>query len=308
MPWVVCPRCHFSQMPAERCRRCGETLAPPTSSAGEPPPTLPGKTPVSRKTGPLVALAAAVVLAALLWLGRSRTGPETAAPAQTPVPTSGPLDLSGRWRAQLSKTIGADPARPVLKEISIESGRDGSILGARVVFTDPGRGGAGAGYHIAPDGARRLAAAAAALDVEPRGAAAPIDFLQLPGWVPERARLWRAIEGAGRSAQPSHYLLVESLEADYLIQAGINESGFLSYVFFSSAYAPRRGEDVLSRVIHPGAGASLAGFQNLVWDLSGSANFLKLQLSVTLSGPEGGAADALTLTRSPDGASPASAD
>lgn len=298
MPTVVCTRCRFSQMPAERCGRCGEALQPPTSSPEEPGPPQAKKPPLSLRAGPLAALGAAVILGTLLWIGRSGKGPEAAAPAPTAGPTAGPLDLSGRWRGQLSKVIGANPPRPILKEISIESGREGGIFGARVVFTDPGRGGAGAGYRIAPDGPRRLAAAAAALDAEPKGAPVSIDFLQLPGWVPERARLWRALEGAGRGAGPAHYVLIESLESDYLIQAGINESGFLSYAFFSPAYAPRRGEDVLSRVIHPGADASLRGFQNLVWDLSGAADFLKLQLPVTLSGPEGATPDTITLTRS----------
>ena len=297
MPWLVCPRCHFSQMPAERCRRCGEVLQSATAPSGPAPPSG-GKTLLTRNARWLAA-AAVLIVAALLWLGRSGGRPEPAGPPATPVPTAGPLDLSGRWHAQLSKTIGANPPRPVLKEISIETGRDGGILAARVVFTDPGRGGAGAGYRIAPDGRERLAAAAAALRAEPKGAALPIDFLKPPGWVPERERLWKAIEGAAQGAETAHYLLVESLETDYLIQAGINESGFLSYAFFSPEYAPKRGEDVLSRVIHPDPGASLRGFQNLIWDLSGAADFLKLQLPVTLSGPEGGAPDALTLTRAP---------
>ena len=121
-----------------------------------------------------------------------------------------------------------------------------------------------------------------------------MEFVKLPGWIPERDRMWRALEGAGPNP---HYLLVESLETDYVVQAGINETGFLSYAFFSPAYAPGRGEDVLSRVIHPEPGASLSGFRDLVWDLSGAADFLTLQLPVTLSGPEGGAADTVTLTR-----------
>jgi len=86
------------------------------------------------------------------------------------------------------------------------------------------------------------------------------------------------------------------VEDDYLVQAGINESGFLSYVFFSKAYASDRGLDALSRVIHPEPGSSLRGFHDLVWDFSGSADFLALQVNATLSGPDGSLAK-LTLTR-----------
>ncbi|MGH9369672.1 MAG: hypothetical protein ACRD3M_18625 [Thermoanaerobaculia bacterium] len=296
MPWVVCPRCRFRQMTTERCQRCGETLAPPAAPSEATPTPPPGRA-TSRNARWLAALAGAAMLLVFLWLGRSGRPPASVARKAAPVPTAGPLDLSGRWQAQLSKMAGANPPHPVLKEIWIESSLDGGILAARVVFTDPGRGGAGAGYRIVSDGARRLAEAAPSFATEPKGAPLPTDFLQLPGWVPERARLWRALEGAGGGGEPARYLLVESLETDYLVQAGINESGFLSYAFFSPAYAPARGSDVLSRIIHPEPGASLRGFQNLVWDLSGAADFLELRLPVTISGPEGGAPDRITLTR-----------
>ncbi len=297
MASIVCPRCRFRQFPAERCRRCGETLTGIAPSAEGAPAVPTTKPPATRGARWLAAAAGVVVLAALLWLSRTSRSTESAGPPAAAAPTPGALDLSGRWHGQVSKILGTNPPRPVLKEVSVESGRDGGILAASLIFTDPGRGGAGAGYRITPDGGRRLTEATAALAGEPAGAALSIDFLSLPGWVPERTRLWRALEGAGHGGAPAHYLLVESLETDYLIQAGINESGFVSYAFFSPPYAPKRGEDVLSRVIRPGPGASLRGFQNLVWDLSGAANFLTLQLPVTISGPEGGAPDAVTLTR-----------
>ena len=92
------------------------------------------------------------------------------------------------------------------------------------------------------------------------------------------------------------YLLLESVEDDYLVQAGFNRSGFLSYAFFSRDYAHDRGLDALSGVIHPDPGSSLRGFRNLVWDLSGSADFLSLEVHATLSGPEG-SPDRITLKR-----------
>jgi hypothetical protein len=246
-----------------------------------------------------VAAAAAAALIAALWLARRGGESQASAPPAARVPTVASIDLSGRWHASISKSLGGNPSRPVLKEISLDSDREGGIEAARLVLTDPGQGGAGAGYRTAPDGARRLSEVASALaSASPgSGVALSLDFLELPGWIPVRPRLWKPIEGAGRGSEPARYLLVESLETDYLIQAGINESGFLSYVFFSPAYAPARGTDQLSRVIHPEPGASLRGFRDLVWDLSGAADFLKLDLPVTVSGPEGGTSDSVILLR-----------
>ena len=81
-----------------------------------------------------------------------------------------------------------------------------------------------------------------------------------------------------------------------LIQAGVNATGFLSYLYLSPAYASGRGTDALSKVIHPGPESSLRGFRNLVWDLSGSADFVTLQVTATISGPTG-SADRITLRR-----------
>ena len=303
MDWVVCPRCHFSQQPAERCRRCGQALPAPGSPAVAPPPpgaeaarTPSGKS-LARRAGVLVAAAAVLLLLLVLRMLRPAAGPPAVPESSPPAPTAAALDLSGRWHGSLSKTIAGKPPRPVLTEILLESDRGGRFVAGRVVFTDPGRGGAAAGYRMAPDGPRRLAEASAALAADPHGAALALDFLQLPGWVPARDRLWKAFEGASPGPAPASYLLVESLETDYLLQAGVNSSGFLSWVCFSPDEAPPRGRDEISRVIHPEPGASLSGFRNLIWDLSGAANFLTMQLPVTISGPEGGAADPITLTR-----------
>lgn len=298
MSWVVCTRCHFSQMPGGQCRRCGAALSSPASaSAPGPSPEAPSPPAPSRSRWIAAAAAAALVLVAALLLSRRGERPAPPGPTAAPSPTAASIDLSGKWRATVSKTLGGNPPRPVLKEISIESDRDGAIRAARVTFTDPGRGGAGAGYQTAPDGPRRVSEAAAALAAARTGASLTLDFLELPGWVPARPRLWKEIEGAAQGAGTSRYVLVESLETDYLIQAGITETGFLSYVFFSPDYAPARGEDQLSRVIHPEPGSSLRGFRDLLWDLSGAADFLKLELSVSVSGPEGGAPDHLVLKR-----------
>jgi len=147
-----------------------------------------------------------------------------------------------------------------------------------------------------PDGRRRVDEIAGLLAKDPRGASLPIDFIPYPAWVPKRARVWRALEGHSRKSASARYLLLESVEDDYLVQAGINPSGFLSYAFFSPSYAAGRGVDSLSGAIHPEQGSSLYRFRNLVWDLSGEADFLSMEVHATLSGPEG-MPDRLTLKR-----------
>jgi hypothetical protein len=137
------------------------------------------------------------------------------------------------------------------------------------------------------DGRRRVDEIATLLARDPRGATLPIDFIPYPAWVPKRARVWRALEGQSRVSANIRYLLLESVEDDYLVQAGVNPSGFLSYAFFSPPFASDRGVDSLSGVIHPEPGSSLYRFHNLVWDLSGEADFLSMEVHATLSGPEG---------------------
>lgn len=245
-----------------------------------------------------VGLASAVVLIflwALFGKGRSDRAPEEALPLR-PTPAPWTLDLTGRWQGQVSKLLSGPPPRPALKEVSLETDREGDIYAASVVLTDPGRGGAGAGYRIVPDGGRKLQQILAALSASPVGAALPIDFIAYAPWIPKRDRIWRPLEGHKGQPEEVQYLLLESVEDDYLVQAGVNQTGFLSYAFFSPSYASGRGIDVLSRVIHPGPGSSLGGFENLIWDLSGAADFVNLQVIVTVSGPDG-QADKLTLKR-----------
>ena len=247
---------------------------------------------------------AAVVVGAILVIGLAillaRRGqqetPVSARPTPAPTPVAS-LDLSGRWQAELEKTL-LNPPRPGLKQAFLETDRDGAILAAGVLLTDPGRGGAGAGYRIGPNGPQRLADVSAALAASPAGASLPqIDFIPLPPWMPSRERLWRVLEGQSRRTADVRYLLLESVEDDYLVQAGINQTGFLSYAFFSKPYARGRGLDALSGIIHPEPGSDLRGFRNLVWDFSGAADFLTLEVGATLSGPDGGAVDRLMLKR-----------
>jgi hypothetical protein len=259
-----------------------------------------GPAKIERPIAALPAIVAVVVLVGavgwLVWRSSARTGRDAVSASAETASATPPLDLSGRWHTQVSKTLPGPPPRPVLKDIFFETDREGTILAAGVLLTDPGQGGAGAGYRLASDGPRRLTQAASLLAAAPGGAALPIDFIPFPAWVPARNRLWRPLEGQSRRGEQIRYLLLESVEDDYLVQAGINQSGFLSYAFFSPAYASGRGVDVLSKIIHPEPGSSLRGFQNLVWDLSGGADFLNLEVYAKLSGPEG-IPDRLTLKR-----------
>jgi len=309
MAWVTCPHCGFTQIPSARCQKCHKSFERPAGGAERPLTPDPG-TPAGPPPGyaelvkslprpflwTIAGLALTLVAGILIWNRGSAPSAESASgpPPATPEPWS--VDLTGRWQGRSATTIPGDPPRPALREAFIETDRSGTIVAAGAVLTDPGRGGAGAGYLTVPDGRRRVREIAQTLAASPRGAALALDFIPLSPWVPRRDRIWRAVEGQRPKAEDVSYLLVESLEPDYVVQAGVNASGFLSYVFLSREYAGGRGEDTLSTVIHPGPESSLRGFRNLVWDMSGAADFVTLQVPVTLSQPAGGA-DRLVLRR-----------
>jgi hypothetical protein len=269
-----------------------DTEAPPPAPQAAPP-SEPGRRIAALLLGTALVLALTLLF---LWKAGTRgtakaSRPERTAPAATPG-----LSVAGRWQTEFSKTLPGPPPSPAAKNVFIETDSEGAILAAGVLLTDPARGGVGAGYRIVPDGRRRMDEIAGLLAKDPQGASLPIDFIPYPAWVPKRARVWRALEGQSRKSANIRYLLLESVEDDYLVQAGINPSGFLSYAFFSPSYASGRGVDSLSGVIHPESGSSLYRFHNLVWDLSGEADFLSMEVHATLSGPEG-MPDRLTLKR-----------
>jgi hypothetical protein len=307
MAWVTCPHCGFTQIPSVRCLKCHKSLDRPAGGAERPasttdaPASAPGYAQLVRSLPrpflwTIAAFAIAVVAAILIWSRGSAIPSDAAAapPPATPAPWS--MDFTGRWEGRAATTIPGDPPRPALREAFIETDRSGTIVAAGAVLTDPGRGGAGAGYLTVPDGRRRVQEIARTLAASPRGAPIALDFIPLAPWVPRRDRVWRAVEGQRPRAEDVSYLLVESLEPDYVVQAGINETGFLSYAFLSREYAGGRGEDALSRIIHPGPESSLRGFRNLVWDMSGAADFVALQVPITLSQPAG-AVDRIILRR-----------
>jgi hypothetical protein len=308
MAWVKCVKCGFSQIPAEKCLRCAEPLPAPrprvsrmsrgVRKAAVPDEQKPPRfTPAQMAAGGVLAFGLLVFLGVWMLNSRPSAAPRAAAASAPPTPTT--LDLSGRWTAEVEKTLQGPPPRPAIKSAFMETTKDGQILAAGVLLTDPGRGGAGAGYRMAADGRRRLDEAIAMLS-NAKASAVPVDFIPFPPWVPARERVFHSLEAPAAAKQqrkePVRYLLLESLEDDYLVQAGINETGFLSYVFASPAYGKSRGVDTLSRAIHPEPGSSLRGFENLVWDLSGSADFLKLEVNATVSGPDG-ISDRLKLKR-----------
>jgi hypothetical protein len=237
-----------------------------------------------------------VILLAILLRRSAAPSPEAGPGLFGPTPAPWTLDLSGTWSGQTSKLLPGPPPRPVLTEVQIETDAAGDIFAARAVLTDPGRGGAGGGYRIVEDGPRRLRETVQRLAGAGGSAPLDLDFIQYSPWIPGRERRWRALEGQRRRSEQTRYLLLESVENDYLVQAGINETGFLSYAFFSPQYAAGRGTDTLSRTIRPDPGSSLRGFRNLVWDLSGSADFVSLRVKASLTGP-GGPTERMELVR-----------
>jgi len=290
MEWVTCPKCGFTQVASEKCLRCerlferhGPVPQRPSRPASRAETRRPVPAPPLWITGVAVLLA---VVAGLIWF-RSRRGPQPVSTVADVTPSTHTLDLSGRWQTEISETLPGPPPRPVLKDVFLDTDREGAILAAGVLLTDPGWGGAGAGYRMVSDGPRRVAEASSLLVSSPAGSSLAIDFVPFPAWVPSRNRVWRALEGLTRRGEPVRYLLLESVEDDYLVQIGINQTGFLSYAFFSPAYASGRGVDTLSKIIHPEAGSSLRAFQNVVWDLSGDTDFLNLETHAKISGPEG---------------------
>jgi hypothetical protein len=301
MAWATCPHCGFTQIPAAQCLKCHKRLdrlrreEPPAASPA-PGATLGSRLPaVPRQYLYLFGVLAVLVVVAVLWGSRaseSAAGPPAPPPA-TPEPWA--LDLTGRWQARASTTIAGPPSRPALREVFVETDHAGKIVAAGVTLTDPGRGGAGAGYLTVPDGQRRVREAAAAVAASPRASLA-LDFIPFAAWVPRRDRVWRAVEGMRPTPEETTYLLLESVEPDYLVQVGLNATGFLSYLYLAPAYAGNRGADALSQVIHPGPDSALRGFRNIIWDFSGAADFVTLQLNATLSGPAG-SADRLVLKR-----------
>jgi len=306
MAWVTCPHCGFTQIPSARCLKCHKSFDRPPAAGTEPPAGAAATAQADLKqllrSIPrqylliLGGFAVAVVAAVLLWNRGSAISAEAGGPQPSATPETWSLDLTGRWQGRVATTIAASPPRPALREVFIETDRSGTIVAAGAVLTDPGHGGAGAGYLTVPDGGRRVHEIAAALAASPHGAALSLDFIPLAPWVPRRERLWRAVEGQRSRPDETSYLLLESVEPEYLVQAGINASGFLSYLFLSPEYGARHGADALSAVIHPGRDSSLRGFHGLVWDLSGAADFVTLQVPVTVSQPAG-AADQILLKR-----------
>ena len=301
MSWVTCPHCGFTQLPAAECFKCHKRLdrrpSRELTTAGVPGPE-PGL--VSKAARPylllLCGLAILVVGGVVFWSARSPAPVATTTADAPPAPAAWTLDLTGRWEARSATTLAGPPERPALREVFVETDRSGAIVAAGAVLTDPGRGGAGAGYLTVPDGHRRLRDAAAALAASPRGASLSLDFVPLPPWLPARDRIWRPLEGARRSPEETTYLLLESVEPHDLIQAGMNASGFLSWIYLAGDYAQGRGSDMLSKTIHPGPDSGLRGFRNIVWDLSGAADFVGLQVPATISQPAG-TADRLVLRR-----------
>src|SRR5262245_37819578 len=228
MAWVTCPHCGFTQIPAARCLKCKKSIERPRDSdpaaaaPGSASPAVPGNSgaapPGSAPGLPALAavprtyflgfaaLALAVIVGVLVWGSRTSVTTDLGPPPAAATPEPWTLDLTGRWTGKVATTIPGTPPRPALREMFIETDRSGSVVSAGVTLTDPGRGGAGAGYLTVPDGGRRVRELASALAASPSGASVALDFIPYAPWVPQRARSWRAVEGLRKSADETTYL------------------------------------------------------------------------------------------------------
>ena len=247
MSWVVCPRCHFSQMPAEQCRRCGEpsALSPPASASAPearhrrgPSPPAPSRSrsrPPARR--PPCSLVAALLLARRGETARRRRA-RPPRPRRRLARSTSPADGS----ATVLEDARRQPAPPVLKEISIESDRDGAHPGGprRLHRPRPRRRG-----RRVPDRSRRAAAARRGRRGPRRraeGASLTLDFLELPGWMPDATASLEGARGRGRRAPGRRATCSSSRSRPTTwFRPGSTSPGFLSYAFFSPAYAPARG-------------------------------------------------------------------
>src|SRR3954463_10468623 len=203
MSWGTRPHCGFTQLPSADCFKCRKRLDRPGPREAEGAPKEPALTSPSIRPYLILlgALALLVVSGVVVWSTRSPTPVAVTATSSAAAPASWALDLTGRWEAKSATTLAGSPPRPALREVFVETDRSGAIVSAGGTLTDPGRGGAGAGYLTVPDGGRRVRDAAAALAAAPRGASLSLEFVPLPAWIPARERTWRSVEGDHRSPE-----------------------------------------------------------------------------------------------------------
>src|SRR5262249_17918303 len=154
--------------------------------------------------------------AGFVWRSRLARSNEQveAVPSNRPAQTR--LDLARRLRAHATITLPGSPPLPAHPSGFIGTDHDGQIRAADVLLTAPGHGGAGAGFRSGAAARGLIERFVPALAAERSGAALPVDFVPLPPWIPPRARLWRALEGQPRRGSETRYLLLESVESDYL--------------------------------------------------------------------------------------------
>lgn len=322
---LTCPKCGLVQPLRDDCLRCGlvfmkwgtHQAVPPTPPSAPAAPEAPPPPPSAARLQPAVLLAAAagaLVLAGLIYwaLAAPRSGgSSSAAPAAPATPAAATETLAGVWTGLVHRAVAGPPPRETTKSVEIRSDAQGAILGASVVQEDPVSGAAGAGYRLDSGGASDLEALLARIDEKGEVSAFTPGFVRLPAGLAAPAT-WHVIEGywdtpprgkrSGKPRKPEEirYVLLESDADDALFQIGETRGGFQSYVYFTKSFfsLKMRDTDQISAIIDPPPGSRLHSFSHLVWDLSGTTEFLKMRIEATVTGP-GGGPDALFLTKKP---------
>jgi hypothetical protein len=320
--WITCPKCGFSQSAGPNCAKCGLVFAKweahqrakrPTAPTREaaPVPSRPEVPAGTRRRTVVVGAAAAGILAAILTaLVLARGGgprKKEPAPAASPAPAAADLSLAGVWDGRVVRTVAG---RRAIKMVSIESNKDGDVTAASVAYRIPGALAVGAGYRWSVEGAHPLDDVLSRVDDRGRiPGYAPL-FLPLPPELGPPARAWYPIEGywkvaphgrragAPKPREEITYVLFESTDGGNLVQFGVTDKGFQSFVYFTQGQyeAASIGHDRISAAITPTDQRRLANFERLVWDLSGNTTFSDMRVEASVSAPDGHL-DMLTLVK-----------
>ncbi len=273
MAWVTCPHCGFTQIPSARCLRSatrastarrapggGAGAGAGVSARGRASRRFLRAFPRRYRRDPRRPGRRGRASRVLLWsranavsIGASPPPPGRDAGALV-VRSDRPLAGPSRRRR-----FPATPRGPALREVVHRDrpvGRD-RRRGRRADRPGTRRRGRGLPSSSPTDPRRVARDRVGRRGSRRRGAALSLDFIPSPAWMPRRDRVWRALEGQKPPARGDDLPAARVDRADYLVQAGVNASGFLSYlVLLARLRAPPRRRRALDG--HPSRARQLA--------------------------------------------------